>query len=419
MIAYYFPPIGGAGALRPLKLAKFLPEFGWEPVILTVKNSEWYYACDPGLLDELPPRTRIHRSVMVSSAWMYRLLNPLRVPFLEKLIREFLFQPDNMVGWIPSAIHKAMTIIRHVGIDAIYSTSAPLSCHLIARAVQRKTKLPWVADFRDEWFENPHFNYPTAIHRSLNYRLEKAIVRSADEIIAPAPFICDLLSKHQPRADKYHTIYMGYDPDEFRAAKRNRLEKNQGYFLTVYTGLFYETFRPNRVLEAIEFLINEGRIPPEDIRVRFVGANRPSDTGFRNGYPKCEFTGFVSHRKAIAQINAANTLLLLLSKNRGEHVVPSKTFEYMASGKPILAVVPEAGTVADIIRRTGSGLVVDFEDYDGIRAAYLKMYRAWKYDQPFLRPYGGEISRFDQRNVAGEFAEVLHKAIATKSAAPC
>lgn len=409
MIAYYFPPLGGSGALRPVKLAKFLPEFEWEPIILTAKHSDWYYAYDPGLKGDLPPSARIYRSTMLPSAWIYRMLNPTRNSSLEKLMGDFLIQPDNMVGWMPFAYQKAMTIIRRIGVDAIYSTSAPISCHLIALRLHRKTGLPWVADFRDEWFDNPHFNFPTSFHRSLHYQLENKVVKNAEAVIAPAPFFCDLLSKHQRNSDKYHTIYMGYDPDEMSAAAGSSIQKKHDLFLTLHAGLFYGTFRPDRVLEAVEDLIKEGSIPAEEIRVCFVGANRRSDTGFKNAYPKCEFSGFVSHREAIAQMNAADMLLLLLSKTRGENVIPSKTFEYIASGKPILAVVPETGAVAEIIRQTGSGLVVDFEDYNGIKSAYVKMYRAWKSGQPFLRPDRDEIRKFDQRVITGKFAEILHK----------
>ena len=141
MIAYFFPPIGGSGALRPLKLAKYLPESGWAPVVLSVRNPDWYYAVDADLLDELPAAVKCHYSHMLRSAWIYYLLNPFRLRFPDKLIRRYLFHPDEQIGWIPFAYSAAVRIIRDNDICALYSTSSPLSSHLIAYLVHKRFKI--------------------------------------------------------------------------------------------------------------------------------------------------------------------------------------------------------------------------------------------------------------------------------------
>ena len=238
MIAYYFPPLGGSGSLRSLKLAKYLPRLGWNPVVLAPRNPDWYYASDPGLLEELPSSVSIQRSRMLRSAWVHRLLNPLRLPRLDMTLRRYVLQPDDQIGWVPSARRLGKACIRRHGIRAILSSSAPLSCHLIALHLKRATGVPWIADFRDEWYENPHLDLPTALHRRLHYWLEGRIVREADRVIATSPVFCRLLAKHFASREKFDTLFMGYDPEDFGPSAAE-VRKETGRFVLAFTGMFY------------------------------------------------------------------------------------------------------------------------------------------------------------------------------------
>lgn len=410
MIAYFFPPIGGSGTLRPLKFAKYLPSFGWTPIVLTVKNPEWYYAHDPELLKELPPPVQIERSFMFRATWLYRLLNPLRSRKIDKALRRFLIQPDDQIGWIPFAYFSGVDIIRKGCIKAVYSTSGPLSCHLIAYLLHRKTGLPWIADFRDEWFEYPDLSFPTSFHRRFHYHLEKMIVNTAHKVITPAPEFCRLLAKHCRSRDKFSTISMGYDPEDFlkhTPSTSNIDSKDQ--FVLAFSGLFYGSFSPINLLKALNELIEEGKVSSDRIKVKFVGANTPDDIGFEDRHGIFEFTGFVSHKQALRHLINADASLLLLSESRGKNVIPSKTFEYMASGNPILAIVPSDGDVAHIIKKTKTGVVVDFHDMKGIKRAYLQLYEQWQNETNSIEPDLAEMAKYDQKNLTKRFALLLGK----------
>ncbi|MFH1761038.1 MAG: glycosyltransferase [bacterium] len=409
MVAYFFPPMGGAGSLRPLKLAKYLPDCGWDPVVLTVKNPDWYYAYDPDLLNELPDKTSIYRSRMIRSAWLYRMLNPLRVRKLDTWIRKWLLHPDAQIGWIPSAYSAGLRIIRKQRIKAIYSTSAPLSCHLIAYLIKKKTGLPWIADFRDEWYENPDFDFPTTFHRRMHFKLEKMIVDAADQVIAAAPGFCRLLAKHRGCADKCSAIYMGYDPEDFSSSVQGSSTPSMAGkpFTIAFSGLFYAAFRPSGILAAISSLIDEGRIPANNIRLLFVGANSPDETGFYDKHDICRFTGFVPHRQTVSHVMASDALLLLLSRERGDYVVPSKTFEYISSGKPVFAAVPEDGNVASIIKKTGTGIVVDFDNIPGTVNALFLLYQDWVEKRMRFSRNESAIAAFDIKRQTGRFAELM------------
>jgi len=414
MVAYHFPPIGGSGAIRPLKLAKYLVEFGWQPVVLSVKNPDWYYAADKNLLDELSPEIERHDCRMFRSAWVYYLLNPFRFRFLDGLIRRYLFHPDEQIGWIPFAFSAASKIIRAHDISAVYSTSSPLSSHLIAYLIHKRFNIPWVADFRDEWVENPDVICPTRIHRRFHYGLEKMIAENASRIITPAPEFCRLLKKHSGCAE-CETFYMGFDPqDQPSAIDKNLRERFAGRFTLVFAGMFYASFRPDRLLRVINALIDNNVIASDSVRVIFVGANTAGDLKERDRHDVFEFTGFVAHKEALGYIYSADALLLLLSQDRGKNVVPSKTFEYLGSGKPILALIPSDGDTAAIIHRAGAGLVADYDDDNAIEAAFLQLHRQWQEKAEITGPDAKALTEFDQRLITKRFTARLDEMIDNK-----
>ena len=412
MIAYYFPPIGGSGALRPLKLAKYLPAYGWSPLILTVKNPDWYYASDPQLLADLPEHAKVFRCFMFRSAWLQRIFNPWRNRKLDDFIRHYCMQPDDQIGWVPFAIKRARQIAQRFKADAIYSTSSPLSCHLIADNLNKKTDIPWVADFRDEWYENPDLHYPTSWHRQLHYRIEGRIARNANRVITAAPVFAELLQKHCDNSEKLTTILMGFDPQEFPGSKSEDKKKAKNNTFTItFSGLFYKSFRPDSLITAITELIDEGKVESDSVKIRFLGANSPEDIGVTDKYEICEFTGFLPHNQAIDSLTHADALLLLLSKERGKRVIPSKTFEYLACATPILALIPPDGDVAGIVKDTGAGLVVDYRDTAGIRTAFLSLYKNWKEGRNPYQPDWRKIDSLNQKNSTRKFARLLDEMI--------
>jgi len=409
MIAYYFPPLGGSGSLRPLKLAKYFPSFGWNPIVFSVKNPNWYYAHDHELLNELYPGAKIFRSWMINTAWLYWILNPLRNRKFDELIRKFFIHPDDQVGWIPFAYFSIMKIVRKFKISAIYSTSGPISCHLIANLVKAKTDLPWIAEFRDEWFENPDLNLPTKFHRNFHYKIEEKIVRNADKVITMAPIFGEMLSKHSKQLNKFVTITAGWDPDDFTFVDTNVDSKTTTQkFVVAFTGMFYRTFVPDSFLLSIHELIEDGLVSPEKIEILFVGANNKNEISYEDPFKICNFTGFVPRKKSLSCLKGANALLLLLSNKRGKNVIPSKTFEYIASSIPVLALVPGDGDVSNIIRKTKTGIVVEFGDIAGIKKAFLKYYNNWKEKKSKLDFDYNEIAQYNLKNITKQFVNVLN-----------
>lgn len=401
--------MGGSGALRPLKLAKHLPKFEWNPIILTVKKPDYYYATDSELLKELAKETAIIRSHMIRSLTVYRLLNPFGIRKIDKLIKRYIFHPDEQIGWIPFAIRAALKVAREQNIDVVYSTSGPLSCHLIANYVKKKTGLPWIAEFRDEWLEDPMLEFPNQFYRRFHLQLEKEIVANAEKIVVMAPGICGLLKKHSGLAEKCITIPGGFDLEDYNLDIGNKFKNN--IFILTFTGLIYDTFRPNFLIKAVNELIRDKKIDPEKVKIQFVGANSEDDIDEKDKYGVCDFTGFVPRGKALDYMTNADALLLLLSRERGEHIIPSKTFDYIVSCKPILALVPPDGGTAEIIRQTKTGTISDFDDEESIKKAYLKLYRNWEENKEDFQPDLQQIQKYDQNRLFRKLADLLNEMI--------
>ena len=413
MISYFFPPLGGAGALRSLKLAKYLPSFGWYPVVLSVRNPDWYYAWDPALLQELPDSVRIEHVSMIKASWICRLLNPLRIRRMDKLIKDWLFLPDPQAGWILPALRKAKRLIKFFDIDVLFSTSAPMSSHIIAGILHKIYEIPWVADFRDEWFENPDLSFPTWFHRMFHFYLERWVVRNANRVITCAPGFSKLLLKHKVSNGKIQTITMGFDQEDFSQPlmKSHRFQSLFGKdrFVILFSGLFYGSFKPKNVYRAIEQLLRDKDIPKDKISLIFAGANTEEDAGFKDYLGITRFIGFVPHKGSISLIKSSDVLLLLLSEERGDYVIPSKTFEYLGSGKPILAVVPSRSEVARIIRETRAGIVADFENIDEICDALFRLYEGWKNNKALIRPDKSRVQKYNQMNITKKLVNLLNE----------
>ena len=213
IIAYYWPPAGGAGVQRVLKFAKYLPQFGWEPVILTVETPDSPIE-DYSLLEDIPPNTKVYKTKALEPFNFYKkvtgrkkeekissdiLVDNSRSSFVEKLskwIRLNLFIPDAKIGWIPYAVKNGLKIINDENIDLIFSSSPPHTIQKIGKKLSKKSKLKWVADFRDPWMEIVHYQNVRRnfITKYIDSKLEKSILKTADGITTISKEIVNLFN---------------------------------------------------------------------------------------------------------------------------------------------------------------------------------------------------------------------------------
>jgi glycosyltransferase involved in cell wall biosynthesis len=408
LVTMYFPPAGGGGVQRPLKLATHLPALGIETHVLAPDDPKWLHRDE-----ELRPPTQafVHRA---------RYLGPkARLPSEElrgasgvelalaqaRLAGRRLLLPDASVTWAPTAIPAAVRIVRSEGIDAVITTSPPLSMNLIGAAVKRLTGVPWVADQRDSLAQNADRRFERKAVQAKEKALERVVrmvARRADAVVAVSESIADEVRGFDP-AGPVLVIPNGCDFDDFVGLAYEPGER----FRITHTGSFFGKRNPRAFLSA---LASSGL---EDVVARFVGDFRAVDREWVEELglgDRLELLGYQSHHRALElqRDSEANLLLLPDAGGRGKVVPSGKIFEYLAAERPILAAVPTDGAAAKLVRETGAGVVVAPDDEQAIREALLGLHARWRgghLQDGYLSD--DERKRLSRRTRVEELAELL------------
>ncbi|HAL55711.1 MAG TPA: hypothetical protein DCP63_04350 [Bacteroidetes bacterium] len=430
IVTYYFPPSGGPGVQRVLKFVKYLPESGWQPVVLTVQDGD-YPARDESLLAEIPKHAIVYRTKIFEPYRLYRRLTgkapnaPVDVENIPQggggkslaegiaeFIRSTFFIPDARLGWYPYAISEGLEIIRRERIDAIYSSSPPYTTALIARKLARTAKLPWIAGFRDPWtgfLSTPQrWFFPAAIDRYL----EASVFRDAKLVEAAWRGILKDILKKIPDLDRQKLIYLpnGFDGEDYP----NVSPRTDGIFTITYTGSMYGKRNPRTFLRAVEELVREKRVERENIRLKFIGRFgaevnemlRSSSLGDR-----IEIISYLPHSRSVEELLLADALLLIVDEANGsEEIVPGKVFEYLGAGRPIIALAPE-GAIADLMRETKAGIVAPNRDIAAIQSAFVECYENFVYHSTKIQPDRDAILRYDRREITRNLAVLLDSII--------
>lgn len=426
VIAYYFPPSGGPGVQRVLKHIKYLPEFGWEPIVLTVRDGE-FPARDPSLEREIPPGVHVERTPILEPYSIYRFLTRRRTPIdidvltttprsrtlgerLAHWVRATFFIPDARVGWLLTAVRAGKRLIRRFGVDALYSSSPPYTCSLIARQLKRWSGLPWVAGFRDPWtgfLTTPRRWWLPAL---LDRRLERSVFREADRIECAWEGIAEDALRKYPELppEKFVSIPNGFDPEDYPTQP---CPPNQRFTIT-YSGSLYGRRNPRLLLHALELLEQRGVLTPADICLRIVGRCGEEVLQTLQGSAfaaSLELIPYVPHRESLRYVVCSDLLLLVVDEAEDSHaIVPGKLFEYLGSGKPVLAIAPHGSAVERILQETGAGVVADRHEVEHCASLLQQFYRAWRGEgSPPTQPRPELIRRYERRTAAQQLAELL------------
>lgn len=381
IITYYWPPSGGAGVQRWLKFAKYLPELGWQPIILTVDPKYASYPQrDESLANEVGPNCLVYTTKSFELYNLYKLVSGKKeVPYggfaneskegvlqkLSKFIRGNFLLPDPRKGWNKYALRKAAELIREFNIETVVTTSPPHSTQLIGLKLKQKFNIRWIADLRDPWTDIYYYNHfkHTALARKVDLQFERKVVENADVLITVSDDVKRIFAEKSnlPIAAKTVVIPNGFDEDDFRIT--NIPDENRK--VITYTGTISEAYDVDCLLEALCLLSEDSK---SQILIRFVGKVPSSvETKFRSTGLEIELVGYVDHTKSIEYLLRCDLLLLVIPKvknNKG--ILTGKFFEYLASQKPILAIGPTDGDLAKIIQETQCGKLFDYEDSKGM-----------------------------------------------------
>ena len=407
LVTLYFPPAGGGGVQRPLKLATHLPGYGIETHVLAPDDPKWVHRDDELVA---PSQAWVHRAQYVGPTGK-RPADELhgtegfeRFATQVRLFGRRLLVPDENVSWNLTAIPAATRIVKSEGVDAVITTSPPNSIHLIGAAVKRLTGVRWVADLRDSIAAHPHRRTDSLAVRakeSTAAGIARLVAHSADAIVAAAEAIADEARTLEPSAP-VTTIPNGCDFDDFAGLEYRPGER----FTITHAGSFFGRRDPRPFLQALA----DSKL---DAVARFVGDFRPADREWAEELDlggRLELVPHASHHRALELQRSSDALLLLIPEadGRGRGVLSGKVFEYLAAERPILAVVPPDGAAAELLREVGNGVVAAPEDVDAIREALAEMHARWQAGSLNGEPLAEDVrERLDRRSRVREYADLL------------
>jgi glycosyltransferase involved in cell wall biosynthesis len=416
VISYFYPPYISPGAIRASKYAKYLPEYGWTPLVVTADKNDYL----PGLPLEICRDSlfRTHQFDINGIAKLFFGSNGSRTGEIRTYRGGFKSRfiavgrnmyanianfPDGQIGWYPYAKREGLRIIRNEKPRVIFSTSSPTTDHLIAYRLKRNTGLPWIAELRDLWTQNHNYQraYP------LNYlekRLEKHVLNAADAVVTVSePWAEELRRRvHVP----VHVISNGFDSSDYPT--QVPLAKP---FTISYTGILYEGNQdPVPLFDAIAAMNNKGLISPGRVRLRFIGRYVYSvlDAAKQRGISEyIEIRETVSREEAL-RLQAESALLLVLSWNGAQRFgwVGLKLYEYFGSGRPVLAIGPKDCGASVLTAQFHAGFVADkTQEVEAILLKALTEFES-KGDVLFSPDVSG-LRRFERCNLTGELASIL------------
>ena len=396
VITYYWPPSGGSGVQRWLKTAKYLPQFGWEPVIYTPENPD-VNSVDESLLKDVSPDLKVIRRKITEPYGFYKFLtgkkkgehlqanivSSEKKGFFQKVsghIRANWFIPDPRCWWIKPSVRSLSKIIENgERFDAIISTGPPHSIHLIARVLHTKFNIPWLSDFRDPWTKIFYFKHLGLSKKSLkkHKELERSVIAAADCITVVSSQMQKEFSEGEFEAfkDKVKVIPNGFDPDDFAAV--SQISEAEGKFVVAHTGLMPQSANPDKLWMVLGDLAKSDSQFKEKLMIATMGQTDESvkkdiaENGLLNNFTDL---GYVPHSTSVAWQKRADILLLPLRKEQeSKAILTGKFFEYLASGNNILALGPTDRDLARALEETGSGIICEFDDENSIKEAFVKL----------------------------------------------
>jgi glycosyltransferase involved in cell wall biosynthesis len=421
-LSYHFPPVGGAGVQRAARFARLLPSFGYQPVCVAgpgEARSRWAPE-DQSLLGEIPAETEVHRLGGPEPA----PLEGWRIP-AQRWLR--LREP-----WSKWWVNGAVGLAELAGTtDLIYAWMQPYDSAEAASELSRRSGRPWVADLGDPWALDEMMVYPTAAHRGRERRSMRKHLGTASAIIMSTPEAAARVLAAFPELDDRPVVAIpnGFDPLDFAGEPPSR---SDAAFRIVHTGYLHTQLgRQMRrrsvvrrllggdvrgvdiytrshafLIEALELLLREDAAAAGRIELHLAGVMSPDDREVAARSSLVREHGFLSHRASVDLMRSADLLFLPmhdLPDGMRATIVPGKTYEYLASRRPILAAVPD-GDARDLLLAAGSAVLTRPDDVDALAEAVRELATG---ERLVAGPPDEVVERYSYARLAGEVARIF------------
>lgn len=408
-ITYFFPPSGKATVHFPLQMIKYFPEFGCEPIVLTVEN-ETTSMRDESLLEHINSTLKIFKSKSFEPFELYKKFtgkgkhgeyveseaisrNNKSLPHrLAIWIRMNLFIPDARIGWYFSAVKKGKLIFNEEHFDSIITIGPPHSTHLIGMKLSKYFKVPHIPVLIDPWVDIIYYKdfKRSEITLKIDNHLEKKVLEHSSQIIFVTETTrADYSTKYSFVKNKSQVLYWGYNEDNF--SNLTYREKKEEVLL--HAGNIFDFQNPKNFWATIKKQIEDGR----KIKLKFIGTVSPvikeaiANSGLE---PSTEYLGFLQYKEMLTELVNADYLLVCATEPRH---VPGKLFEYLRSGKPIIAFGDENSEVKQIIEKAKAGMMFRYSES---AAEFFDKLSSFKTDIDFVK-------NFDRKRTAERLLQIL------------
>lgn len=424
IISYYWPPSGGGGVMRWLKMSKYLPELGWKPIIYTPENPDASVS-DESLLQEIHPETEIIKTPIWEPYNLFRRITgkksdeKFKAGYISEaaqgnwknklavFIRGNFLIPDPRKFWIKPSVKFLTNYLNENPVDLIVSTGPPHSMHLIALGLKKKFDTPWIADFRDPWTGIDFYDKLklTGPAHKKHRKLELKVLQGADRVVTVSPQWAKDLSKISGRS--VEVVQNGFDPEDFI----NIDEQPYKEFYITHLGALNRDRNPSLFWEILGKIADENPDFRNRLRIHLIGqTDSAAITDIKNNGLSANLilTGHLPHKQGLTELSKSQVLLLPVNNVPGASaILTGKMYEYLAVKRPILAICPEDSVLAEILKKTDAGTAADFNDIDKMRSVIENYFN--RFEQGKLQLKSKSVEKYSRKNLAAEFMNIAEE----------
>ncbi len=421
IITYYWPPAGGPGVQRWLKFVKYLPDFGVQPIVYIPQNPT-YPILDLNLESEVSGKAIILKNSIFEPYQLASFLskkktkkissgiipNQKKQSFLDKFllwIRGNLFIPDARFFWVKPSVAYLEKYIRENEIDTIITSGPPHSLHLIGLELKLKLNMNWLADFRDPWTTIGYHKSLRLSHYAAkkHKQLESRVLNSADTIIVTSK---TTKTEFQALTNKpIAVITNGFDVE--KVAKQTLDSK----FSLAHIGSLLSERNPKILWESLVELCAEIPDFKNHLEIKLIGAVSQEVIATMEQFGLTQYLkslGYVSHSEAVEHQRKSQVLLLIeINSEETKSIIPGKLFEYLISGRPIIAIGPKESDFAEIIANTNTGVFFDYSEKHKLKHTIQEYYN--QFLEGKLESHGIGLQQYSRKNLTQQLVELLQQ----------
>ncbi|NBL63996.1 glycosyl transferase family 1 [Flavobacterium sp. NST-5] len=421
IVTYYWPPAGGPGVQRWLKFVKYLPDFGVQPIVYIPQNPT-YPIIDENLISEVSDkaimlRKKIFEPYQLASIFSKKntkkissgiIPNRKKQTFLQKIflwIRGNLFIPDARVFWVKPSVKFLAKYIAENKIETIITSGPPHSLHLIGLQLKKSNNVNWIADFRDPWTTIGYHNELKINEKSQqkHKKLESEVLNTADEILVTSK---TTKAEFSVLTNKPITVITnGFDVEN---VEKFSLDEK---FTMAHIGSFLSERNPRILWKVLKEIIKENPTFAQAFELKLMGAVSQEILDTIAEFKLEKYTknlGYVSHKEAIKHQRKSQVLLLIeINSEITKSIIPGKLFEYMVSERPILGIGPEGSDFAEIIIETNTGVFVNYEESEKLKATILQYFAEYLHGS--LKSHAIGLQKYSRKNLTGDLVELIRK----------